>query len=367
MTSARTGLPREPRAQALRWWLRERRLPVVGWSLVALVIIAPLVAWRAGIFDPSPIAEPRTSFGTDGGNLVERGALGPSVEIGAVGSEGDQTRTFIIRKRGATGRQPAVIFLHGFGSNIVAGYEPWLEHLAREGITVIFPSWQQPPFPTDGTQNPRNNMFEGVRQAVEAVPIQESKVAVLGMSAGGALAFDYAALATKLDGVPKARLVYSIYPGRAFPGEKKIQLPLPPVGGIHPDAKIVNVVSRRDREAGIKAGVEQHNAVASRPERLRTLTFITAPGLGGHFAPGEAHRNARRVFWNPFDKLLREHLGITLDRDQAVLDSAREGNIAKKQVEDEALWRRRVIEGKPATVPRPTSPSAAAAPAPVTP
>lgn len=349
MTAARTGLPREPRLQALRWWVREHRLPVIGWLLVLLVVAAPLVAWRAGAWDPSPVAQPKTSFGVDGGNLVERGALGPGVEIGAVGE--DLTRTFIIKRAGATEPQPAVIFLHGFGSSLIAGYEGWIEHLARQGLTVIFPSWQQPPFPTDGTQNPRFNMFEGVRLAVEAVPVQEDKIATLGLSAGGALAFDYAALGTKLDGIPKARLVYSVYPGRAFPGEEKIQLPIPPIGGMEPDTMVVSVVSRKDRDAGTKWGRQQYEAMAPRGDAMRRLTYVTAPGLGGHYAPGKVDRDARRVFWNPFDKLLRTHLGAELDVDEAALAATREGRIAKQEVIDDALFRKRVIEGKPATDP----------------
>lgn len=351
MTSARTGLPREPRRAALGWWMREHRLPVIGWLLVLLAVLTPLGLWRAGVFDPSPLAASRTSFGTEGANLVERSALSSDLEVGAVGTDGDLTRTFIIKRRGATEPQPAVIFLHGFGSSIVAGYEGWIEHLARSGVTVIFPSWQQPPFPTDGSQNPRTNMFEGVRLAVAAVPIQEDKVATLGLSAGASLAFDYAALGTKLGGIPKARLVYSIYPGRAFPGETKVQLPLPPAGGLADDAKVVTLVSRRDKEVGTKWGRQQHESLAGRPEALRELVYIKDRDLGSHYAPAEVTRNARRVFWNPFDALLREHLGAKLDPDAEALRATKEGNAAKQQVEDEALFRRRVIEGKPAQEP----------------
>lgn len=336
MTASVTGVPREPRMQALKYWVLERKVPVFGWSLIVTLLLGGVIAWQAGAVNPSLIAQPRTSFGTEGANLVEKGGLGPKVEIGAVGE--DLTRTYIIRAKGAKGPQPAVIFLHGFGSSIVAGYEPWLEHLAKSGVTVIFPAWQQPPFPTDGSQDPRTNMFRGVELATKAVPVLEDQVAAVGLSAGGALAFDYAALAAKLD-IPKARLVYSIYPGRAFPGEKKPILPIPPVEGMEPDAKVVTVVSEKDEEAGTMWGVQQYDQLASRPDNLRELRYVTTPGLGDHYAPGDTDAKARKEFWKPLDTMLTEHLGAKLLVDEDLRQSIRETRAVKKSVATQTLFR----------------------------
>lgn len=344
------GMPREPRLQAARYWVRERRLAVFGWMLVLLLVAGGIGLWQAGAVNPSPLAQPPTSFGTEGANLFEKGGTGPEIEVGAVGS--GETRTYIVREKGARGPQPAVIFLHGFGSSFIVGYEPWISHLAREGITVIFPSWQAPPYPTDGSQNPRTNMFEGVKLAVDAVPVQEDKVAVLGFSAGGALAFDYAALSSKLD-VPKPKLVYSIYPGRAFPGQKDPILPIPPIGQIPADTRIVTLISRKDEDAGTFWGQQQYDALAPRGDALRDLIYVTEPGLGDHYAPGDTDRKARRVFWRPFDKELTDHVGITLKPDRRVIAATRAEEQVSDQIERESLFRKRVYAGEDATPPAP--------------
>lgn len=337
------GLPREPLHQRIRYWVAERKLAVGGWLLVLLIVGGGLVAWKAGAVDPTPGAQPNTSFGAPGANSYERGATGSDVEVAAVGD--GATRTYILRAKGAKGKQPAVIFLHGFGSSFIVGYEPWLTHLAREGITVIFPSWQAPPYPTDGSQNPRSNMFEGVQKAVAAVPVDERKVAVVGVSAGGALAYDYAALSSKLD-VPRPGLVYSIYPGRAFPGETTPILPLPPAGGLPANTRVVTLVSRRDEEVGTKWGKEQYESLASRPDRLSALVYVTEPGVGDHYAPGDTTQRARRVFWKPFDTELTKQLGITLQPDTAVLEATRAENAVSGEIERESLFRQKVYAGK---------------------
>ena len=343
------GMPREPRLRALRYWARDHRVSLGGWLLVVLVLLGGIGAWQAGAVNPSPLAQPPTSFGVPGANLFEKGGTSDNIEVGAVG-EG-QARTFIIRKKGAVGPQPAVIFLHGFGSSYIAGYEPWISHLARQGLTVIFPSWQAPPYPTDGSQNPRSNMFEGVKLAVDAVPVQPDKVAVLGFSAGGALAFDYAALSSELD-VPKAGLVYSIYPARALPGHKDPLLPIPPVGRMPANTRVVTLVSRKDQDAGTFWGRQQFDRLASRPEDLRALVYVTEPGLGDHYAPGDTTIKARRVFWRPFDTELTRHLKIELEPDMDVIRATRAENQVSDQIRRESLFRKKVYAGKNARKPR---------------
>lgn len=346
--TAPVGVPRESRLVALRWWVRERRVAVAGWLLVALVVVGGVGAWRLGAVDPSPLAQPPTSFGVPGANLFEKGSTGPEVEVGAVGQ--GEFRTYIVREKGARGPQPAVIFLHGFGSSFIVGYEAWISHLARQGLTVIFPSWQAPPYPIDGSQNPRAAMFEGIKLAVDAVPVQQDKVAVLGFSAGAALGFDYAALGSKID-VPKPKLVYSIYPGRALPGQKEAALPIPPIGAMPPDTRVVTLISRKDKDAGTFWGKQQYEALAPRGDALRALVYVTEPGLGDHYAPGDTDLKARRVFWRPFDRELTQHVGITLKPDRQLVAASRAERQVSDQIERESLFRKRVYEGKDAKRP----------------
>ncbi len=341
------NVPKEPRRQALKYWIAERRLAVSAWALIAVICISGVGLYFAGALDPLRIKQPATTFGSKGANLVERGAFGPDIDVGVVGKGLDTT--YIIRAKGLTGPQPAVIFLHGFGSSLVVGYEAWLEHLARQGMTVIFPSWQQAPYPTDGSQNPRVNMFRGVRLAVKAMPIQEDKVAVMGFSAGGALAYDYAALAKEID-VPKARLVFSVYPGRAFPGEEKAMLPLPPAGGMEPDTKVVILVSRKDEEAGTRWGVDQYRQLKDRPRELRELVYVTRPGLTDHYAPGDVSRKARQVFWQPFDRLLTEHLGVQRLPDRSLRRAIKQTHYMEEALKEESLTKKRAQRGESSVI-----------------
>lgn len=346
MSASITGVPREPRLQAIRYWIGEHKVSFFGWSTIVVGLTAAVLGWQVGLYDPSPIAEPPTSFGIAGANLVERGGVGPEVEVGAVGD--GETRTYILRKTGtASEAQPVVIFLHGFGTSIIAGYEPWLEHLVKEGVTVIFPSWQQPPFPIDGSQNPRVNMFRGVELAVKemdkhGVRYAPNQVATVGLSAGGALAFDYAALSRDLD-IPKSRLVLSVYPGRAFPGQPKDEpiLPLPATGALGDDTMVVTMVSPKDREVGTYWGEQQHEALADRPDALKELVYVRTPGLGDHYAPGDTDAKARRVFWKKLDNLLSTHLGAKLELDMDLRESIRADRRVKRDLRDQSLLRSR--------------------------
>jgi dienelactone hydrolase len=342
MTDLLTEVPREKWRTTLRYWARERKLPIAAWTVIVVCIVGGLGLYAKGDVDPIRIDNPNTSFGTAGANLVEVGALGPDVEVGAVGK--NLTRTYIIRARGAKGKQPAVIMLHGFGSMLVVGYEPWIEHLAREGFTVIFPTWQQPPFPVDGSQNPRTDMFDGVRLAVKAVPVIENQVAVMGFSAGAALAYDYAAL-SKGEGVPPAGLVYSVFPGRAFPGETKPILPIPPSTNIPPHILIDTLISTKDRDAGTKWGIQQYDALRGRGSQYRKLTYITAKGLTDHFAPAKYTSEARRTFWTPFDDELKDDLGAKVIPDEVLRYTMHQNKIVAEHLKQQSIFRQRAYAG----------------------
>ena len=226
-----------------------------------------------------------------GGGLREetRGDL-----VYATGGEGP-ARVTVIRPARAEGPLPLVIFLHGWGATEPRFYGPWLEHLARAGNAVVFPRYQdsfaEPPTQVLG------NALVGVRTALEHSDVDASTLVVAGHSAGGGLAADYAALAPRV-GLPRARAVLSIYPGRAFRG---IDARIPAAGPVPAGTALLvltgaddTVVDARDARA-LYRGAETAD---------RTLETITARGASDHIGPQRATPVARRTFWTRLDALL---------------------------------------------------------------
>ncbi|MDP9400389.1 MAG: alpha/beta fold hydrolase, partial [Actinomycetota bacterium] len=111
-------------------------------------------------------------------------AARPPIERLAVGS-GERGAT-IVRERGTPPGAPVVVFLHGWSAVQPERYGPWLEHLARQGSTVIYPTYQRPPF--FDVQTPLTNAVAGLRAALERLGGRPGPVVVAGHSAGGALA-----------------------------------------------------------------------------------------------------------------------------------------------------------------------------------
>lgn len=230
---------------------------------------------------------------------AERGSLPYDVEIGAVGR--GARRVYILRPSNGK-RGPLVLFLHGYGSATVAGYEPWLAHLVRRGATVLFPAYQRRPY-DDRRLAPESldNLTQGLPAALRLVGVPEEGLVAAGVSAGGALAVDYAVSAKEL-GLPPARAVYSVYPGRGVPGGRIV---IPPRRGSPPSStRMVAVASPTDREAGTDWARELLAGATAVPESRKRLILVRRPEVGDHSAPGRSDREARRTFWGPLDRLV---------------------------------------------------------------
>ena len=103
----------------------------------------------------------------------------------------------------------------GGSSTDPASYGTWIAHLVRRGATVIYPTYQEPPFAD--TVSPLPNTLVAMRLALEEVHVAAGRLVVAGHSAGGALAADYAASA-RAAGLPVPAAVFSVYPGRSLRG-----------------------------------------------------------------------------------------------------------------------------------------------------
>lgn len=121
---------------------------------------------------------------------------------------------------------PVVVFLHGWFSVNPAIYGAWIDHLVRDGKTVIFPRYQN-----DVGTMPREflpNALHAVRDALDVlhggrdhVRPEPAKFALIGHSAGGNLAAQLAALsADPANGLPEVKAAMAFFPGEVFPSRE---------------------------------------------------------------------------------------------------------------------------------------------------
>ena len=215
---------------------------------------------------------------------------------------GQGARSALVLRRRDQPPQRAVVFLHGWRLLGTKAYRPWLTHLARRNLTVIAPRYQArrgtPPEDTLG------NTLAGIRTALEQVPVQPGGVVVVGHSAGAVLAADYAATAEQ-QGLPRARAVLAIYPGRIIRSGQE-PIPLLDLSDIPSATRLVVMASATDDIVGDQLARELLQAATGIPPQRRRLVRVTDPVAADHFAPALATGPARRVFWRELDRLLAE-------------------------------------------------------------
>ena len=206
----------------------------------------------------------------------------------------------IVRRAGARGPQPVVIFFHGWGLVEPAAYRRWVRHLAALGNTVVVPRYQR-----DAAADPRRvrgHALAGIRRALERVPVAAGQLVVAGHSAGGALAVDYAAVADA-HRLPRPVAVFAVYPGRrilGYPGG----IPQADVARIRASTHLTVLASSADEVVGSEPARELVRATTVIPSSRRRLVMVTAPEAAGHYAPTRSDAAARRAFWRPLDRLI---------------------------------------------------------------
>jgi len=218
----------------------------------------------------------------------------PKLLTETVGS-GPQTATII--RPDVDGKLPVVLFLHGWGGNRPRFYRPWLEHLAREGNAVIYPRYQdsvvEPPPQVLG------NVLTGVRAALARIDEDPRSLVVVGHSAGGALAADYAVIARSV-GLPVPLAVFSAYPGRRLP---RLPFGIPELdpGRIPASTRVVALAGTRDRVVGMRPARRLARLAGARE---RSLVIVSNPAASDHLGPQRSDATARREFWDRLDRLI---------------------------------------------------------------
>jgi acetyl esterase/lipase len=234
--------------------------------------------------DAEPQLAPDTRWVPDGAERIDVGE-------GAQGAA-------IFRPAGAPGAAgPLVILLHGWVALDPARYGPWIAHLVHEGDTVVFPAYQTKP--AYDTKGPLDNLLAGVRAALAQVTFAPGRLVIVGHSAGGALAADYAAVAAD-HGLPAPAAVFSVYPGRKL---RHLDVPIPSadLAQIAPGTRVIALAGERDTAVG--SGTARRIVQGATRARA-TLVTIRDDAVDEHSAPRASTGAVQRTFWAPLDALV---------------------------------------------------------------
>lgn len=198
-------------------------------------------------------------------------------------------------------RRATVVFLHGWGLIGPKAYSSWLRHLTARGSTVIVPRYQSSL--RTPSESVTDSALAGIRSALSRLPARPRHVVVVGHSAGGVLAVDYAARAKSL-GLPPAAAVMIVFPG----GTIRDMPPVPEEDPAHiPSSvrRLLVLVSPTDRVVGTAPAQSIYSGAVNIPEDHRRLLTVDDPAAGNHFAPALGSAAARRAFWARLDGLVR--------------------------------------------------------------
>ena len=191
----------------------------------------------------------------------------------------------------ATERATVVLY-HGWTDIEPDDYVPWIEHLNSEGVTVIFPRYQQSVLSSPDQM--LTDAETATRDGFDKAPPSGPVIAV-GYSLGGGYAVVYGANASAWK-VPAPASVYVIFPA------------MPPVvpepfGTVPAKTPVMMLVGDRDAVVGGSGAASLAAAIAPHPATIRTLSSTSAMAFD-HLSAKRTDSAAQRAFWMPLDGII---------------------------------------------------------------
>lgn len=195
-----------------------------------------------------------------------------------------------------------VVYFHGQGGPTEATPEnhlPWINHLVARGSIVVYPRYEM-----TYEADPMRYIVEGVSTATNRIETDDLPVLAIGYSRGGAIAVEYAAVASRF-GLPVPDSIISVFPASHGNQQREIDLtPLP-----HSTTVLI-MIGRQDSVVGgtgaryLLRRLEQ----AGYPGENIELDFVSSHGAfeATHSAPLDTTPAAQAAFWKPADELLDE-------------------------------------------------------------
>lgn len=218
---------------------------------------------------------------------------------------------------------PLIVFLHGFSALDPAAYGAWIEHLVRRGAVVIYPAWQAADSPVGVGDTYLPNTWAGVRSAVEWLAdrypgaVDPDRTAVIGHSAGGLLAAQYAVSAGS-EGLPVPTVLMSMMPGGCSPCGSvaaALEMPVALDGDLDPSTLALLINAEGDPVVGLGTSLRVWAELGQLPEDQRgQLTMVTddhgSPALVAEHntpqtdGPGQPDAYDTNGLWRLLDALL---------------------------------------------------------------
>jgi dienelactone hydrolase len=195
----------------------------------------------------------------------------------------------------------AVVFVHGAGDERETTpyyHRPWLEHLAREGVAVVYPRYERYP----GQPGAFEHLRDGVRVATKQLP-RDLPVVAIGYSRGGRLVFEWASQDGRSSLFPDA--ILSVFPSGQMDAMHNLS-------GLAGRTKVLMLSGDADQVVGtigVSELVEQLAASGfpyedAQHERVRSHGFFVAT----HGSVLDDTPAARRAYWARADRLINSVL-----------------------------------------------------------
>ena len=185
-----------------------------------------------------------------------------------------------------------VVLFHGWTDITPDGYLEWIAHLNAEGVTVLFPRYQQSALslPAQMLADAEAATRDGFAKAPPSGPVISA-----GYSLGGGYSVVYAANA-KAWQVPVPRAVYAVFPA------------MPPVvpepfGRVPPKTPVTMLVGDRDSVVGTLGADQLAAAISPHPATI-VLRTSTAAIAFDHLSAKRTGPAAQRAFWLPLDRIV---------------------------------------------------------------
>jgi len=191
----------------------------------------------------------------------------------------------------------AVVFVHGHGDvkeTTPYYHRPWLEHLARRGVAVVYPRYELYP----GQEGALTHIEDGVRVAAAKLP-KGVPVVGIGYSRGGRLVAEWASQARSTGLVPRA--ILSVFPSGA----------MDPIHDLSPLAgrtKVLILAGDSDEVVGTVGADQLVTQLAASGFPYADVRFESVRSHGrfvaSHLSVLDDSPAARAAFWRRADRLV---------------------------------------------------------------
>lgn len=226
------------------------------------------------------------------------------------GSDCNEGLTYYIYQPAApvpTKPLPLILFLHGYSADDPSIYMSWIQHIVKNGFTVIWSNWDNNG--TDGGDDVVANELISFQNAIARIqsdisyvqpaldPRGRIKAALAGHSGGAFTGFRLASLSwDPSNGIPPIKAIAAINPGQG-------NLPDYDVSDINPGTKIVVVVGADETTCEQYDGAKLYDLLSMVPSSSKSFLQAFTDNHGSPGLSSEHNFPATMAPLFPFDDM----------------------------------------------------------------